>query len=148
MASENKEQREARGFFQRMNDWINKDSSSDLVSAMSRPYSKIDFGNYDYYDDSPVRRAGFGGGHHGGAAHSGYGGYCMEDQVSIGLLVTAIAGIGIMWYTLYTKIQVNGGRKKRDSISWFANFGDFFTLGKLQPYPFRYYTNYHGRKIS
>ena len=138
MASETNENREARGFFQRMNDWINKDSGSDLVSAMSRPYSKVDFGNYDYYDDTPIRRGGFGGGHHG-AGHSGYGGYCMEDQVSIGLLVTALAGIGIMWYTLYTKIQANGGRKKRESTSWFDHFGDFFAIGKLQPYHSRHY---------
>ena len=132
MASE----RQARGFLQRMSDWLNKDSKSDpLVSAMSRYTSnRADYGNYDYYDETPVRRAGFG--HHGGdhyGAHSGYG-YCEEDQVSIGLLVVALAGIALMWYTLYTKIQANGGRKRRSdetSESWFPDLGFAFFKGKL-----------------
>ena len=130
-------ERQARGFFQRMNDWLNKDSKQDLASAMSRyTNSRADYGNYDYYDETPVRRAGFG--HHGGGdhygAHSGYG-YCEEDQVSIGLLVTALAGIALMWYTLYTKIQANGGRKKRDDSeanSWFpVDLGSVLVKGKL-----------------
>ena len=59
-----------------------------------------------------MNRAGYG--HHG--SHSGHGGhgYCQEDQVSIGLLVVSLAGIALMFYTLLTKIQANGGRKKRD----------------------------------
>lgn len=131
------DERQARGFFQRMNDWLNKDSKQDLASAMSRyTNSRADYGNYDYYDETPVRRAGFG--HHGGGdhygAHSGYG-YCEEDQVSIGLLVTALAGIALMWYTLYTKIQANGGRKKRDDSetnSWFpVDLGSVLVKGKL-----------------
>ena len=131
------DERQARGFFQRMNDWLNKDSKQDLAIAMSRyTNSRADYGNYDYYDETPVRRAGFG--HHGGGdhygAHSGYG-YCEEDQVSIGLLVTALAGIALMWYTLYTKIQANGGRKKRDDSeanSWFpVDLGSVLVKGKL-----------------
>ena len=132
------DERQARGFLQRMNDWLNKDTKQDpLLGAMSRYTSnRADYGNYDYYDETPVRRAGFG--HHGGdhyGAHSGYG-YCEEDQVSIGLLVTALAGIALMWYTLYTKIQDNGGRKKRDAESeansWFpVDLGLVLVKGKL-----------------
>ena len=140
MSSETDEtERQGRGFLQRMNDWFSKDSNKDPMSiAMSRPYtSRADYGNYDYYDDSPVRR----GDHHGGFGHGGgYGGYCMEDQVSIGLLVVSLAGIGLMWYTLYTKIQANGGRKKRETdSSWFTMLGDNLVSGKsfkLQPYQF------------
>ena len=64
--------------------------------------------SYDYY----------GGGHHGG--HGGHGGYhqllnyCSEDSIHLGLLIVTLAGIPLMWYTLYTKILAAGGRKKRD----------------------------------
>ena len=60
-----------------------------------------------------------------GHGYHGLGHYCQEDQVHIGLLVTTIAGIGIMWYTLYTKIQANGGR------SYFAPFLDSILSGKF-----------------
>ena len=54
---------------------------------------------------------------HYGAA-SGYGGYDCEDKVSLALLLTVAAGIGLMGYVLYTKVLANGGRKKReDTIS-------------------------------
>ena len=54
---------------------------------------------------------------HYGAA-SGYGGYECKDKVSLALLLTVAAGIGLMGYVLYTKVQANGGRKKReDTIS-------------------------------
>ena len=62
-----------------------------------------------------VRKVGGYGGHepYGSLSSSGYG--CYEDEVSIALLITAIAGIGLMWYILYTKIQANGGRRKRET---------------------------------
>ena len=62
-----------------------------------------------------TNRKGYG--HHGDhyGSLSGHGGYCEEDQVSIGLLVVALAGIGLMFYTLLTKVQANGGRKKREA---------------------------------
>ena len=129
MSSETETERQGRGFLQRMNDWFSKDSKEDPLSlAMSRPYtSRVDYGNYDYYDDSPVRRND----HHGGYGHGGGYGYCMEDQVSIGLLVVSLAGIGLMWYTLYTKIQANGGRKKRATdSSWINMLGDTLVSGK------------------
>jgi len=115
------QEREGKGFFQRMDSWLNSDKSAsssrlnkaDLIGSMSRRGNS--FANYDdYYDDygSSLNRAGYG--HHG--SHSGHGGhgYCQEDQVSIGLLVVSLAGIALMFYTLLTKIQANGGRKKRD----------------------------------
>ena len=52
---------------------------------------------------------------HYGAA-SGYGGYDCEDKVSLALLLTVAAGIGLMGYVLYTKVLANGGRKKREGI--------------------------------
>ena len=80
----------------------------------------------DYGDYGLVHNQGYG-------HHHGLGPYCQEDQVHIGLLVTTIAGIGIMWYTLYTKIQANGGR------SYFTlPFWDSIVSGKnkvkSQPY--------------
>ena len=91
--------------------------------------------NYDYYDYNydtlPIQRNGivlnpssFGGGHSGFGSHSGYGNghihsnygdYCLGDIVPLPLLLTVGAALPIMFYVLYTKIQANGGRKKRDS---------------------------------
>ena len=73
----------------------------------------------DYGDYGLVHNQGYG-------LHHGLGPYCQEDQVHIGLLVTTIAGIGIMWYTLYTKIQANGGR------SYFIPFLDSIASGKTK----------------
>ena len=73
----------------------------------------------DYGDYGLVHNQGYG-------HHHGLGPYCQEDQVHIGLLVTTIAGIGIMWYTLYTKIQANGGR------SYFTPFLDSIVSGKTK----------------
>ena len=77
-----------------------------------------------------TNRKGYG--HHGDhyGSLSGHGGYCEEDQVSIGLLVVALAGIGLMFYTLLTKIQANGGRKKReaDHTSTTDTFNSFWSL--------------------
>ena len=68
-----------------------------------------------------------------GYGHYGFGHYCQEDQVNIGLLVATVAGIGLMWYTLYTKIQANGGRKKRESdTSWYSSFVNNIQTGKKQ----------------
>jgi len=121
-------ERQARGFFQRMNDYVNGQSSNnqaalklnraDLIGSMAG--NRNTFAAYDdYYDDysgsgnrgSSINRQGGGYGHHGGH----HGGYCEEDQVSIGLLVVSLAGIALMFYTLLTKIQANGGRRKRDT---------------------------------
>ena len=82
-------------------------------------YNNTEVAYDDYYDDysgsgnrgSSINRQGGGYGHHGGH----HGGYCEEDQVSIGLLVVSLAGIALMFYTLLTKIQANGGRRKRDT---------------------------------
>ena len=50
-----------------------------------------------------------------GGGHSG-GGYVDCEGVDIGLLLTAVLGIGVGFFTLFTKITmiVGGGRKKRD----------------------------------
>ncbi len=101
----------------------NAAASSGLTSAASylnpaaASYNRRNYANYDYYDDYGVDRIGgidrtFGGSSDHHASHSGYG-YCEEDQVSLSLLVTALAGLALMGYTLYTKIQANGGRRKR-----------------------------------
>ena len=49
--------------------------------------------------------------------HSG-GGYVDCEGIDIGLLLTAILGIGVGFFTLFTKITmiVGGGRKKRDLL--------------------------------
>ena len=57
-----------------------------------------DYGNYDYGGPLYYTLGAYGGA------------YCREDQVNIGVLATTIAGIGLMFYTLLTKIQANGGR--------------------------------------
>ena len=62
-------------------------------------HNYVDYGNYDY--GGPLIYSTLGA----------YGGsYCREDQVNIGVLVATVAGIGLMFYTLLTKIQANGGR--------------------------------------
>ena len=58
-----------------------------------------DYGNYDYAVGLPYYTLGA----YGGA-------YCREDQVNIGILLVTLAGISLMFYTLLTKIQANGGR--------------------------------------
>lgn len=51
------------------------------------------------------------------AASGGYGSYSGDDYcdngISIGLLLTAALGIAVMFYTLYTKITMAGGRRRR-----------------------------------
>ena len=82
---------------------------SNLLGQGSNP--KIAYASYDNYDyyDTPIRSKSD---HYGSL--SGHGGYCEEDTVSIALLVTTVAGILLMGYILLTKIQANGGRKKRE----------------------------------
>ena len=48
------------------------------------------------------------------ASHGSYSGddYC-DNGISIGLLLTAALGIAVMFYTLYTKITMAGGRRRR-----------------------------------
>ena len=107
------------------------------------------------------RRAGFGGAgagvaRQGGAASNNYGSYShgsyssgyddCDNGISIGLLLTALLGIAVMFYTLYTKITMAGRRRrrrKRDATEemedveeqvnpvWFAmeNFQDFVYSG-------------------
>ena len=66
---------------------------------------------------------------------SGYGGGCYEEGVSIGLLLTTFLGIAIMGYTLYTKIKINGGKRKRSifevfDIRWVSLFPELVLMGK------------------
>ena len=132
--------RQSRGFIERMNDWLTgSPSQNDMISSMSRPYSRPSY-YYDYYDDggggypSSSRLDSFG-------SPSGHGGYCYEDQVSLGLLVTALSGIVLMWYTLYVKVKANGGRRRRETTDYwnlpsfeyvFGGAGRLFYM--LQPY--------------
>ena len=58
----------------------------------------VDYGNYDYGGPLIYTVGAYGGS------------YCREDRVNIGVLVATVAGIGLMFYTLLTKIQKNGGR--------------------------------------
>ena len=75
-----------------------------------------------------MNRKGYGQ-HDDYGATSGHGhGYCEEDQVSIGLLVVSLAGIALMFNPLLTKVQANGGRKKRgaDTDDPFQYFWSIF----------------------
>lgn len=51
------------------------------------------------------------------AASGGHGSYSGDDYcdngISIGLLLTAALGIAVMFYTLYTKITMAGGRRRK-----------------------------------
>ena len=153
---------EQRGFLERMENWIdsmNKDkvgSPAYQYNHILTPYKRNRNSNpvvYDYYDYGGVGAGGvpgdvinrksyprygysvnYGGygdyGHHHNIAS--YGSYCKEDQVNLALLATTILGIGIMWYTLWTKIMANGGRrKKRSSLNFDgANLTEILSLGK------------------
>ena len=81
-----------------------------------------------------------------GSESSMYGSYSSGykdcEGISIGLLLTALLGIGVLFFTLYTKITMLGRRRKRsavqeaiaedvDPISEFLeNFQDFAFGGK------------------
>lgn len=47
---------------------------------------------------------------------SGHGGYVDCEGVDIGLLLTAVLGIGAAFFALFTKITMIGRRKKRDLL--------------------------------
>lgn len=74
------------------------------------------------------------------ASHGSYSDDYCDNGISIGLLLTAALGIAVMFYTLYTKITMAGGRRRRrkrdedEEIESFK-FGlehitDFFYSGK------------------
>lgn len=48
------------------------------------------------------------------SGHSGYGKHEDCDGIDIGLLLTAVLGIGAAFFALLTKITMIGRRKKRD----------------------------------
>ena len=53
-----------------------------------------------------------------GAGSDAYGSYSShyddcDNGISIGLLLTALLGIGVMFFTLFTKITMAGKRRKR-----------------------------------
>ena len=49
---------------------------------------------------------------YGSYSHHGY--HDCDNGISLGLLLTALLGIGVMFFTLFTKITMAGKRKKRD----------------------------------
>ena len=121
-------QRQAKGFFQRMSHWLDGGKMQDLQSLESRSpiYSRNRMAVYDdYYYDDDYDRKGFHKDSYG--ALSGHGDYCYEDQISIGLLITSIAGIALMWYVLWTKIQASGGRRRRDLSTWMESLLNFLS---------------------
>ena len=72
------------------------------------------------------------------ASHGSYSDDYCDNGISIGLLLTAALGIAVMFYTLYTKITMAGGRrrKKRDEDEEIESFKfglehitDFFYSG-------------------
>ena len=87
-----------------MSNWLNRGTTKGLSASMSlRPSSSYDSYDYDYPMGNRIDQFGSPNGH----------GYCEEDQVSLGLLVVAIGGIGLMWYALHNKIVENKGRRRR-----------------------------------
>jgi hypothetical protein len=116
--------RESRGFFDRMDHWLNKDKQQNKQINLSgsfannRPsYSRVTYDDY-YDDDYPLTNRRVGGNSRADhyASPSGHGEYCEEDRISIGLLIISMLGIGIMWYVLLTKIQANGGRRRKREL--------------------------------
>lgn len=74
-----------------------------------------------------------GGGYGGGGGVYSLGSYCQEDQVNIGILLITVAGIGIMFYTVLTKIQANGGRRLLKSTPVLENLDKLYA-SKSQQY--------------
>ena len=145
-----RDSRSSGGFLDRLDTWWNKGQSrpanqrqTELLGLSNSPYAtRSRSSSYDYYYDSdyPERKT-FD--HYG--SPSGYGGYCEEDEVSLGLLVISLAGIAIMWYTLYTKIKANGGRRKRQTDEWNTNLPTLEYLldgGKRNTTPFSLRSNF------
>ena len=101
--------RQPRGFFSRLINSAFIDNNPKNNRQMMQ--SSASYNYDDYYDDfsggqSATRRQGDYG------SFSGYGG-CYEDEVSISLLATVAAGIGIMGYILYNQVWSEGGRRRR-----------------------------------
>ena len=128
---------------------------------------------YDYYDDTPNynnrnlynnqkqfkaqqnnalnpglnRRMGGSYNMRTAASHGSYSDDYCDNGISIGLLLTAALGIAVMFYTLYTKITMAGGRRRRkrdeeEDIDTFKfgleHIADFFYSGNN-------FVNYHGK---
>ena len=130
---------------------MNSILKNKLIQSSNRKKLAL-LNNYDYYDYNydetlPIQRNGIVlnpssfGGHSGfgshsgyghGQVHSSYGDYCLGDIVPLPLLLTVGAALPIMFYVLYTKIQANGGRKKRDSNS--GILGEIFELLIFTPH--------------
>ena len=102
--------RQPRGFFSRL---INSAfiDNNPKINHQKMMQGSASYNYDDYYDDfsvgqSATQRQGDYG------SFSGYGG-CYEDEVSISLLATVAAGIGIMGYILYNQVWSEGGRKRK-----------------------------------
>ena len=96
-------------------------------------YDYYDYGDYSMYPNQVImnqaannrnsaltRRIGGSNGLGGGlkSAASRYGsysssGYGCDNGISLGLLLTAALGIAVMFYTLFTKISMIGGRRRK-----------------------------------
>lgn len=115
-----------------------KSKHHDLLSSESG----VDY--YDYYDYQPsvrtsvgrrqlfTSKAGLGGGKAAtpaktsllGSFNSHYGSYAggynphdkCDNGISIGLLLTTLLGIGVMFFTLFTKITMAVMRRKKRSL--------------------------------
>ena len=60
-------------------------------------------------------KGGYGNGHI--PEYSGFG-YCKEDEISLPVLVTGLAGLALMWWVLREKIWQNGGRRRKKRNVW------------------------------
>ena len=115
------------------------EAAKDLMASESHlPRNMKSYDYYDYYDyPSPKSRGSFnrrqlkiGGSPLSGkklktSASQGVGAYSnvygsyssgyddCDNGISVGLLLTAVLGIGVMFFTLFTKIQMITRRKKR-----------------------------------
>ena len=103
--------RQSRGFFSRLINSAFIDNNPKINHRQQMMQGSASYNYDDYYDDfsgqqSATRRQGDYG------SFSGYGG-CYEDEVSISLLATVAAGIGIMGYILYNQVWSEGGRRRR-----------------------------------
>ena len=84
----------------------------DITEGQSRQLNNLDlYENYDYYgaisDDYPLTKAasdqlGSYDGHH----------KC-DNGISICLLLTTLAGIGVLYFILFTRITMAGRKKRR-----------------------------------
>ena len=65
-----------------------------------------------HHSSTPIK-GGYGNGHI--PEYSGFG-YCKEDEISLPVLVTGLAGLALMWWVLREKIWQNGGRRKKRNV--------------------------------